>query len=112
MFAHWLPEQWNFRADIDVGGKSSSFVFDEICASKFRRMPFDLLRHTRDNISKIGHFLFEEALGIADVRHRSHVQDDVRRFSFVLKEESEHIEGAWCDLKSVFLKNKLIGFSL
>ena len=75
-------------------------------------MSFGLLQRIRGNISKIGHFLFEEALGIADVRRRIHTQGDVRRFSFVLKEESEHIEGVWYDLKPVFLKNKLIGFSL
>ena len=70
------------------------------------------LRHTRDNISKIAHFLFEEAPGITDVRRRIHAQGDVRRFSFVLKEEIEHTEGTWYGLKPVFPKNKSLGLSL
>ena len=112
MFARWLQEQWSFRGGIDGGGKLSSFLFDELYANKFPRAPFDLLQHTRGNISKIGQIPFAVAQQTTDVHRRIRVQDGVRRFFFVQKKEIWHIAGTWCDLKSVFLKNKLIEFSL
>ena len=71
----------------------------------------NIYRDTEGNISKSGHFLFEEVLQIVDVRHRSHVQDGAEHFSCVLMEEIGRTAKTSCVLKLISPMDRALEFS-